>query len=196
MAYVQGSGLKAFAPFSMDSGYQHPVTRARNSGGFLVVKKLMDAMGNNIIGKTICRDQSVSYLDQQEKRVITFGTFDVLHVGHIRILQRAKALGTRLIVGVSTDDLNFKKKLRYPVYSEQERVEIIRQIRFVDEVFLEESLERKAEYIKQYKADILVMGNDWEGRFDLYKAYCDVVYLPRTEGISTSDILSHIKKLA
>lgn len=127
------------------------------------------------------------------KKIITFGTFDVLHVGHIRIIQRAKALGDYLIVGVSSDALNFSKKQRYPVYSEFDRMEIIKSIKGVDEVFREDSLDLKGEYIKKYGAEVLVMGDDWVGRFDEYKEICDVVYLPRTEGISTTKLISDIK---
>lgn len=122
-------------------------------------------------------------------RVITFGTFDILHYGHIRILQRAKEMGTSLIVGVSSDALNEKKKGRKPVYSEFERMEIIRSLRCVDEVFLEESLEKKSEYILNNSADILVMGNDWEGKFDEFQAICKVHYLERTPSISTTSII-------
>lgn len=128
------------------------------------------------------------------RTVITFGTFDVLHIGHINILQRAKAYGDRLVVGVSSDALNFSKKQRNPVYPEFERTSIIAALNCVDEVFIEESLELKAEYIKKYKADVLIMGNDWEGKFDIYKDICEVHYLPRTEGISTSELIAMIKK--
>ncbi|NIF21176.1 pantoate--beta-alanine ligase [Candidatus Pantoea multigeneris] len=127
------------------------------------------------------------------RTVITFGTFDVLHIGHINILRRAKAHGDRLIVGVSSDALNFSKKQRYPVYSEADRAEIISSLQFVDEVFIEESLELKGEYIKKFGADILIMGNDWEGRFDIFKELCEVEYLPRTEGISTTELIAEIK---
>lgn len=126
------------------------------------------------------------------KRIITFGTFDLFHVGHLRILQRSKALGEYLIVGVSTDDLNFAKKKAYPAYSEDERVEIVSNIRCVDEVFLEESLELKGEYIKRYKADILVMGDDWKGKFDCFRDLCSVVYLERTPNISTTQVKTEI----
>lgn len=129
-------------------------------------------------------------------RVITFGTFDVLHIGHVRMLQRARALGDHLIVGVSTDALNFSKKQKRPVYSQFDRLEIVKSIRGVDEVFLEHSLEEKGDYIQKYKADILVMGNDWEGRFDHWSHLCEVVYLPRTEGISTTELLAEIRAAA
>jgi len=128
------------------------------------------------------------------KTVITFGTFDVLHIGHVRILERARTHGDRLVVGVSTDALNFSKKGRNPVYPEQERTQIIAALRCVDHVFLEESLEHKAHYIQAHSADVLVMGNDWEGRFDHLRPLCEVVYLPRTEGISTTELIAEIKK--
>lgn len=128
------------------------------------------------------------------KRIITFGTYDVLHVGHVRILQRARALGDYLVVGVSTDALNYSKKAKYPVYTEHDRAEIVRSISGVDEVFFEHSLELKGEYIKKFHADVLVMGNDWEGRFDEFRSLCQVIYLPRTDGISTTQTLEEIRR--
>lgn len=128
------------------------------------------------------------------QRVITFGTFDVLHVGHINILRRARDLGDYLVVGVSSDALNFSKKQRYPIYSQDDRLGIISSLRFVDEVFVEESLEQKLDYIKQYQADLLVMGDDWQGRFDWVKNACKVVYLPRTPSISTTEVIEIVKK--
>jgi len=130
-------------------------------------------------------------------RVITFGTFDVFHVGHVRILKRAAELGNELIVGLSSDQLNFKKKGRLPVYSQNDRAEIIASLSFVTETFFEESLELKAEYIKQFNADLLVMGDDWEGKFDWVKEQtnCEVLYLPRTPSISTTEIIEVVKAL-
>lgn len=119
------------------------------------------------------KNLSLYKLEYTMRTVITFGTFDVLHIGHIKILERAKKYGDRLIVGVSSDALSFSKKQRYPVYPENERCEIIRSLQYVDDVFLEESLELKGEYIKKYKADILIMGNDWEGKFDMFKKICE-----------------------
>lgn len=123
------------------------------------------------------------------KTIITFGTYDLLHVGHIRLLSRARELGDRLVVGVSSDALNFSKKNKYPEFSQQERMEIISMIKGVDQVFLEESLELKGAYLKEYGADILVMGDDWEGKFDHLNSICQVVYLPRTPSISTTAII-------
>jgi glycerol-3-phosphate cytidylyltransferase len=125
--------------------------------------------------------------------VVTFGTFDVFHIGHLRILKRARNLGNRLVVGVSTEQLNIDKKGRAPFYSEKERMEIIRSIRFVDNVFPEESLELKRQYLKQYKADILVMGDDWKGKFDEFNDICEVIYLSRTPSISTTAIIEKIR---
>lgn len=129
------------------------------------------------------------------KRVITFGTFDVFHIGHINILERAKKQGGHLVVGVSSDQLNFEKKHRYPVYPQDQRVRILESLRFVDEVFIEDSLALKAKYIKQYQADVLVMGDDWAGKFNEMQQYCEVIYLPRTPSISTSEIIEVVKAL-
>lgn len=129
------------------------------------------------------------------RTVITFGTFDVFHVGHLRVLERAAALGDRLVVGVSADALNKRKKGRVPVFSERERLAIVAALRVVDEVFVEESLEQKREYILRYGADVLVMGDDWAGRFDEFGDVCEVVYLPRTPAISTTAIIEHIADL-
>lgn len=127
------------------------------------------------------------------RTVITFGTFDVFHVGHLRILERAREQGDRLVVGVSTDALNASKKGRLPVYSESERIEIVAALRCVDQVFFEESLEQKGEYIRTYGADVLVMGDDWKGRFDDLSELCDIVYLPRTPAISTTEVIEKIR---
>lgn len=129
------------------------------------------------------------------KRVITFGTFDVFHVGHINILERCATLGDTLVVGVSSDALNFSKKQRNPIYCEQDRLKIIQSLSFVDEVFIEHSLEKKREYIEFYKADVLAMGDDWKGRFDEFSDICEVVYFPRTPSISTSEIIEIAKNI-
>ena len=125
--------------------------------------------------------------------VITFGTFDVFHVGHLRILERAKSLGGYLIVGVSTDQLNIQKKGRAPVYDQDQRIEIIGGLKCVDEIFFEESLELKGQYIQERGADILVMGEDWQGEFDSLAEICEVVYLPRTPAISTTEVIEKIR---
>ncbi len=126
------------------------------------------------------------------KRIITFGTYDVFHVGHVNLLQRAAALGDQLIVGVSTDALNYSKKQRYPVYNQNDRMKIINSLRYVNLCFEEESLEKKRDYILQYNADTLVMGDDWKGKFDEFKDICEVVYLERTPSVSTTQIIEVI----
>ncbi|MEX0429500.1 adenylyltransferase/cytidyltransferase family protein [Nocardioides sp. DS6] len=126
------------------------------------------------------------------RTVITFGTFDVFHIGHLRMIERAGSYGDRLVVGVSADELNRRKKDRDPVFSEGERLAIIAALKPVDEVFLEESLELKRHYIEKYAADVLVMGDDWAGRFDEFKDICEVVYLPRTPAISTTALIEKI----
>ena len=125
--------------------------------------------------------------------VITFGTFDVFHVGHLRILERAASLGNRFVVGVSTDRLNVEKKGRPPVYSQEERCEIVRALKCVDQVFLEESLSLKGQYLREYQADILVMGDDWQGKFDEFDSICEVIYLSRTPAISTTEVIEKIR---
>ena len=108
------------------------------------------------------------------KTVITFGTFDVFHVGHVNILQRAAALGDALIVGISTDELNFSKKQRYPIYNQRDRMKIVNGMRYINLCFFEESLEQKREYILKYDADVLV------------------VYLERTPSVSTTQLIEVI----
>ena len=127
------------------------------------------------------------------KVVITFGTFDLLHYGHVRILERARALGDRLVVGVSSDALNIKKKQRAPIVNEEHRVAIIAALRCVDEVFLEESLELKQQYIKEHNATVLTMGDDWAGRFDGLAD--EVVYFERTPAISTTELIEKISNI-
>jgi len=126
------------------------------------------------------------------RTVVTFGTFDVFHVGHLRVIERAAALGDRLVVGVSADALNLRKKGREPVFSQAERLEIVRALRVVDEVFIEESLELKRDYLLAHDAGVLVMGDDWRGRFDEFEDVCEVVYLTRTPAISTTALIEKI----
>ena len=125
--------------------------------------------------------------------VVTFGTYDLFHIGHLRILERAAAMGDRLVVGVSTDALNFSKKGKLPFVPEKDRRAIIAALRCVDDTFYEESLEQKRAYLLRHSADVLVMGNDWEGRFDEFRDICDVTYLPRTDDVSTTAIEALIK---
>lgn len=121
------------------------------------------------------------------KRILTYGTFDLLHWGHIRLLKRAKELGDYLIVALSADEFNeIKGKKAYHPYDERRMM--LEAIRYVDLVIPEYTWEQKRDDILKYQADVLVMGDDWEGKFDDLKDICEVVYLPRTEGISTSKI--------
>ncbi|MEO6996455.1 MAG: adenylyltransferase/cytidyltransferase family protein [Terracoccus sp.] len=129
------------------------------------------------------------------RTVITFGTFDVFHVGHVRVLARAAELGDRLVVGVSADALNMATKGRAPVFNQDERLEIIASLAVVDTVFIEESLEKKKEYIVEHGADVLVMGDDWAGKFDWVSDVCEVVYLPRTPSVSTTGLIEHISSM-
>ena len=123
------------------------------------------------------------------KRVLTYGTFDLLHYGHIRLLKRAKALGDYLVVAASTDEFNaIKGKKAYHNY--ETRKEMLEAVRYVDLVIPEENWEQKLQDVKDYKIDIVVMGSDWAGsdKFDYLKDYCELVYLERTEGVSTTKI--------
>ena len=128
------------------------------------------------------------------KRVITYGTFDLLHYGHINLLKRAKDLGDYLIVGLSTDEFNLQKdKISYFDY--QQRKILLESIRYVDLVIPEISWEQKREDVKKYYADIFVIGDDWEGKFDFLKDEgVEVVYLPRTDEISTTQIKEDLNK--
>ena len=121
------------------------------------------------------------------RKVITYGTYDLLHVGHINLLRRARELGDYLIVVVSSDEFNaIKGKKAY--YSFEDRKKILEAIRYVDEVLPEYTWEQKIDDVVNNNVDIFVMGDDWKGKFDFLKDYCEVVYLPRTEGISTTKI--------
>ncbi|KOO49684.1 glycerol-3-phosphate cytidylyltransferase [Viridibacillus sp. FSL E2-0187] len=121
------------------------------------------------------------------KKVITYGTFDLLHVGHVNILRRAKALGDYLVVAISSDEFNaLKGKKAY--YSFEDRKTILEAIKYVDEVIPEDNWEQKVLDVKEHNIDTFVMGHDWEGKFDFLKDHCEVIYLPRTEGISTTKI--------
>ena len=128
------------------------------------------------------------------KKIITYGTFDLLHVGHINILRRAKEMGDYLVVGLSTDEFNDEKNKK-AYHSYENRKLILESIEFVDEVIPEENWEQKIKDIKEHDIDVFVMGDDWEGHFDFLKDYCQVVYLPRTIGISTSQIKKDLYKV-
>lgn len=127
------------------------------------------------------------------KRVITYGTFDLLHRGHINLLKRARALGDYLIVGVSTDEFNaLKGKKAY--YSYADRKYILEAVRYVDKVIPEENWDQKITDVIKYHIDTFVIGDDWRGQFDFLKPYCEVIYLPRTKGISTTRIKDDLMK--
>ncbi len=128
------------------------------------------------------------------KRIITYGTFDLLHYGHINLLRRARALGDYLIVALSSDEFNERKGKRC-FFSFEERKRLIESVRYVDLVIPEESWEQKATDVRLYHADILVMGDDWRGKFDYLSRFCEVVYLERTPEISTTKIKKELGKI-
>ncbi len=128
------------------------------------------------------------------KRVITYGTFDLLHYGHIKLLQRAKALGDYLIVALSTDEFNWNEKQKKCYFSYEERKNMLEALRYVDLVIPETCWEQKNTDVFDYKIDTFVMGNDWEGKFDFLKDKCQVVYLERTPEISTTKIKKDLMK--
>jgi glycerol-3-phosphate cytidylyltransferase len=123
------------------------------------------------------------------KIIITYGTFDLFHVGHARLLERLKAMGDYLIVGVSTDEFNARKGKR-AVMGFDDRCEILRAVRFVDFVIPETDWAQKATDVVRYNVDVFAIGDDWAGKFDELKAYCEVVYLPRTCGVSSTMLRS------
>ena len=122
------------------------------------------------------------------RRVITYGTYDLLHYGHINLLRRARELGDYLIVALSTDEFNWNEKQKVCYFSYEKRRQLLEAIRYVDLVIPEESWEQKIGDIQLYHVDTFVMGDDWAGKFDFLKDYCQVVYLPRTPEISTTQI--------
>jgi len=127
------------------------------------------------------------------KKVITYGTFDLFHIGHLNILKRARALGDYLVVAVSTDEFNTGKH-KQCVYPYSHRAQIVEAIKFVDKVIPEEDWEQKIKDIKENDINIFVIGEDWKGKFDFLKDYCEVVYLPRTKSISTTEIKNTVQK--
>ncbi len=123
--------------------------------------------------------------------VLTYGTFDLLHFGHVNLLRRARGLGDYLIVGLSSDEFNIVKGKK-AFFDFENRKRILESIKYVDEVIVESCWEQKIEDVKKYGVDTFVIGDDWLGKFDFLKDYCEVVYLPRTEGISTTIIKSRL----
>lgn len=127
------------------------------------------------------------------RKVITYGTFDLLHYGHINLLQRAKELGDYLIVALSTDEFNSEMKGKVTYFSYEERKRLLEAIRYVDLVIPEENWEQKVSDVKEFKVDTFVMGDDWKGKFDFLNEHCEVVYLERTPEISTTKIKNDLK---
>ncbi len=128
------------------------------------------------------------------KKVITYGTFDLLHYGHVNLLQRAKALGDYLIVAISTDEFNWNEKGKKCYFSYDERKRLVEAIRYVDLVIPEQRWDQKASDVAEFKVDTFVIGDDWEGKFDFLKEQCEVVYLPRTPEISTTQIKADLNQ--
>ncbi|GIO19629.1 glycerol-3-phosphate cytidylyltransferase [Oceanobacillus oncorhynchi subsp. incaldanensis] len=126
------------------------------------------------------------------RTILTYGTFDLLHVGHVNLLRRAKEMGDYLIVGLSTDDFNILKH-KQSFYSYEDRKIILESVRYVDKVIPEISWEQKKDDILTYHVDTFVMGNDWKGKFDALRSFCEVVYLPRTDGISSTLIKDNLR---
>ena len=127
------------------------------------------------------------------RRVITYGTFDLFHYGHVNLLRRAKAYGDYLIVVVSTDEFNLKEKNKKCYFSYEIRKQLVEAVRYVDLVIPEESWNQKISDIYEYHVDTFVIGDDWEGKFDYLKEHCEVVYLSRTPEVSTSQIKEDLK---
>lgn len=120
-------------------------------------------------------------------KILTYGTFDLFHIGHLNILRRAKALGGHLTVAISTDEFNLASKNKVCAQPYYERAEIVHAIKYVDEVIAETSWDQKIKDVVDNNIDVFVIGDDWEGEFDFLKEHCEVVYLPRTEGVSTTE---------
>jgi glycerol-3-phosphate cytidylyltransferase len=128
------------------------------------------------------------------KRVITYGTFDMLHYGHVNLLKKAKALGDYLIVALSTDDFNLLEKQKKSYFNYEERKQLLEAIRYVDMVIPEKSWDQKINDIDEYRIDVFVIGDDWTGKFDFLKETCEVIYLQRTPEISTTLIKQELQK--
>ena len=127
------------------------------------------------------------------KTVVTYGTFDMFHIGHLKLLRRLAGMGDQLIVAVSSDEFNEIKGKKTLIPYEQ-RAAIVEAIDCVDLVIPEHSWEQKLEDVKKHNVDVFAIGNDWEGKFDFLKEYCEVVYLPRTKDISTTELKRSLKR--
>lgn len=128
------------------------------------------------------------------KTVITYGTYDILHRGHINLLRRARGLGDYLIVGLSTDGFN-EVKGKHAFFSYDDRLLVLKAVRYVDQIIPERTWEQKITDVVELGVDVFVMGDDWRGEFDFLERYCEVVYLPRTHGISTTGIREQLRDL-
>lgn len=128
------------------------------------------------------------------RKVITYGTFDLLHYGHINLLQRAKELGDYLIVALSTDKFNWDEKHKKCYFTYEQRKKLVEAIRYVDLVIPEENWAQKVSDVQEFRVDTFVMGDDWKGKFDFLKEYCEVVYLPRTPEVSPTQIKQDLKQ--
>lgn len=129
-------------------------------------------------------------------KVITFGTFDLFHIGHLNMLNRCKENGSELIVGVTSDALHFANTSKYPIINETDRMQIIKSLKCVDKVFLEERIDLKREYIEKYSAKIFIIGDDYQSKFDDLNDICNIYYLPRTPNISTTKIKAYLNYLS
>lgn len=128
------------------------------------------------------------------KRIITYGTFDLFHIGHVRLLKRLKALGDELYVGCATDAFNSIKN-KTSIIPFDERIEVLSACRYVDHVFAEEDWAQKPSDIEGFGAHVFGMGNDWEGKFDHLSKYCEVIYLTRTEEVSTTQLIQYVQRI-
>ena len=126
-------------------------------------------------------------IKMKNKTVITYGTFDMFHIGHLKLLKRLKKMGTKLIVAVSSDEFNLSKG-KTTIIPYKQRMQIVKSIKYVDKVIVENDWDQKVKDIKKYDVDLFVMGHDWEGKFDELKKHCKVKYIPRTKKISSSKI--------
>ena len=176
-------GLKA-----VDLVHSFPLDHVMDS--LPLLNKLHSFFGSNKNVFTIEFDKLV---DQKFKTVLTYGTFDLLHYGHLEILRRASLLGDKLIVGISTDEFN-ELKGKDCVLSFEKRKELLESLDYVDKVIPEDNWEQKVADIQENDVDVFVMGSDWEGKFDELKAYCKVIYFSRTKGISSTKLKLILKK--